>query len=59
MTMNDTSKVALMEPKTYKALEVKEELCEEQDTDHYFVYDMAKSRRGWYSNGSCKELPFS
>jgi hypothetical protein len=28
MTMNVNSKVALVEPKTYKAPEVKEELCE-------------------------------
>ena len=59
MTMNDTSKVALVGPKAHEVLEVKEEPYEEEDTDHCFVYDMAKSRGGWYSDGSCIELPFS
>jgi hypothetical protein len=36
-----------------------QEPYEEEDTDYCFVYDMAKSRGGWYSDGSCIELPFS
>jgi hypothetical protein len=59
MTMNDSSKIALMNPKAYKAPLVKEELYVEEDVNHCFVYDMAKSRRGRYSDGSCIELPFS
>jgi hypothetical protein len=59
MTMNDTSKAALVEPKTYEAMEVKEEPCDEEDTNHCFVYDMARSHGMWYSDGSCVELPFS
>jgi hypothetical protein len=59
MTMNDTNKIALVESKTYEAPEVKEEPCEEEDTDHCFVYDMTRSHGGWYSDGSCIELPFS
>jgi hypothetical protein len=59
MTMNDTSKVALMEPKPYEAPVIKEEPREEEDVDHCFVYDTTKSRGGWYLDGSCIELPFS
>jgi hypothetical protein len=55
--MSDTSKIVLVGPKTYEAPVVKEEPLEEGDEDHYFVYDMAKSRRGWYLDGSCIELP--
>jgi hypothetical protein len=58
MTMNDNSKVALVNPKTCEAPSVKEELHKE-DTNHCFVYDMAKSCWGRYSDGSCIELPFS
>jgi hypothetical protein len=58
MTMNDTSKVALIELTTYEASVIKEEPREE-DMDHCFVYDMAKSRGEWYLDGSCIELPFS
>jgi hypothetical protein len=57
--MNDNSKVALVEPKTYEAPEVKEEPCEEEDMDRCFVYDMARIHGGWYSDGSCIELTFS
>jgi hypothetical protein len=59
MTINDASNIALVELKTYEAPEVKEEPYDEEDTDHCFVYDMARSRGGWYSDGSCIELPFS
>jgi hypothetical protein len=59
MTMNDTSKIVSAEPKTYEAPVVKEESYDEENPDHCFVYDMAKSREGWYSDGSCIELPFS
>jgi hypothetical protein len=57
--MNDNSKVALVNLKTCEAPSVKEELHEEEDTNHCFVYDMAKSCGGRYSDGSCIELPFS
>jgi hypothetical protein len=56
---DDTSKVALVEPKEYEASVVKEELYEEEEMDPCFVYNMAKSCGGWYSYGSCIELPFS
>jgi hypothetical protein len=59
MTMNDTRKIALMNPKSCEAPLVKEELYAEEDANHCFVYDMAKSRGGCYSDGSCIELPFS
>jgi hypothetical protein len=59
MMMNNNSKVTLVEPKANKALVVKEELHCEGGADHCFVYDMAKTRGGWYSDGSCIELPFS
>jgi hypothetical protein len=58
-SMDDNSKITLVDPRTYKAPLVKEKLPEEEDTDHCFVYDMAKSRGGRYSDGSCVELPFS
>jgi hypothetical protein len=38
---------------------VKEELHEEGDADHCFVYDLAKDHGERYSDGSCLELPFS
>jgi hypothetical protein len=59
MTMNDKSKINLMDPRTCETPSVKEELPEEEDTDHCFVYGMANSRGGRYSDGSCIELPFS
>jgi hypothetical protein len=59
MTMNDSSNIALVNPKACEAPLVKEELHAEGDTDHCFVYDMAKSLGGRYSDGSCIELPFS
>jgi hypothetical protein len=57
--MNDTRKIVSAEPKTYEAPVVKEESYDEENPDHCFVYDMAKSHEGWYSDGSCIELPFS
>jgi hypothetical protein len=59
MTMNDNSKIALANPGACDALVVKGELHEEEDANHCFVYDLARHRRGRYSNGSCLELPFS
>jgi hypothetical protein len=59
MTMNDNSKITLVEPTTCEASVVKEELHEEEDTNHCFVYNMAKSRGGRYLDGSCIELRFS
>jgi hypothetical protein len=59
MTMNNNCKITLVDPRTCEALVVKEELYEEKDTDHCFVCDMAKSRGGRYSDGSCIELSFS
>jgi hypothetical protein len=46
MTMNDTSKIVPLEPEACKISGMKEESYEEKDTDHCFVYDMAKSRGG-------------
>jgi hypothetical protein len=46
MTMNDNSKITLVESSTCEAPVVKEEPHEEEDTNHCFVYDMAKSRGG-------------
>jgi hypothetical protein len=58
--MNDTSKVTLVEPRVYEASVVKEKPFEEEEIDHCFVCDMSKSHGGgWYSDGSCIELPFS
>jgi hypothetical protein len=59
MTMNDSSKIALVNPTACEAPLVKEELHPEKDANHCFVYDMAKNRGGRYSDGSCIELPFS
>jgi hypothetical protein len=59
MTMNDNSKIALVDRRTYEAPAVKEALHEEEDIDHCFVYDLAKHHGGRYSDGSCVELPFS
>jgi hypothetical protein len=59
MTMNDNGKVTLVEPRATEGPVVKEEPHCEGETDHCFVYDMAKTRGGWYSDGSCLELPFS
>jgi hypothetical protein len=53
------SKIALVNPKACEAPLVKEELHAEEDANHYFVYDMTKSRGGRYSDGSCIELPLS
>jgi hypothetical protein len=44
--MNDNSKITLVESSTCEAPVVKEEPHEEEDTNHCFVYDMAKSRGG-------------
>jgi hypothetical protein len=44
MTMNDTSKVALVEPKVCEASVVRQEPYEEGEMDHCFVYDIAKNR---------------
>jgi hypothetical protein len=59
MTMHDSSRISFVNPKACEAPLVKEELLAEEDVNHCFVYDMAKSRRGQYSDGSCIELPFS
>jgi hypothetical protein len=59
MTMNDSSKISLVNPKACEAPLVKEELHAEEDADHCFVYDMAKNHGGRYSDGSCIEQPFS
>jgi hypothetical protein len=59
MIMNDSSKIALVNPKACEAPLVKEELHSEEDVNHYFVYDMANSLEGRYSDGSCIELPFA
>jgi hypothetical protein len=59
MIMHDSSKIALVNPKACEAPLVKEELHAEEDVNHCFVYDMAKSRGGRYLDGSCIELPFS
>jgi hypothetical protein len=59
MTMNDSSKIVIVNLKACEAPLVKEELHDEEDVNHGFVYDMAKSREGRYSDGSCIELPFS
>jgi hypothetical protein len=59
MTMNDNSKITLVNPKACEAPLVKKELHVEEDANHCFVYDMAKNRGGQYSDGSCIELPFS
>jgi hypothetical protein len=57
--MNDSSKIALVNLKACETPLVKKELHTEEDTKYYFVYDMAKSLGGRYSDGSCIELPFS
>jgi hypothetical protein len=59
MTMNDSSKISLVDLKACEASLVTEELHAEEDANHCFVYDLAKSRGGWYLDGSCIELPFS
>jgi hypothetical protein len=59
MTMNDGSKIILVNPEVCETPLVKEELQTKEDLNHCFVYDMAKSHGGRYSNGSCIELPFS
>jgi hypothetical protein len=57
--MNGNIKITLVGPTTCEAPIVKEESHKEEDTYHCFVYDMAKSRGGRYSDGSCIEQPFS
>jgi hypothetical protein len=57
--MNNNSKVPLVELEAREAPEVKEESYKEENTDNFFMYDMAKNHGGWYSNGSCIGLPFS
>jgi hypothetical protein len=59
MTANDNNNVVLVNPKICEAPLVKEELHEEEDSSHCFVYDLAKHCRGRCSDGSCLELPFS
>jgi hypothetical protein len=59
MTMNNSSKITLVNPKACEAQLVNEELHAEKDMNHCFVYDMAKCRGGRYSDDSCIELPFS
>jgi hypothetical protein len=58
MTMHDNSKITLMEMRTTEAPFMKEELYDEGEADHCFVYDMVKTHGGWYSEGSCVHLPF-
>jgi hypothetical protein len=53
MTMNDNSKIVLVNPRACEAPLVKEELHAEEDVNHCLVYDMARSRGGQYSDGSC------
>jgi hypothetical protein len=56
---NDSSKIAVVDLKAHEAPLVKEELPAEEDANHCFVYDLSKSRRGRYLDGSYIELPFS
>jgi hypothetical protein len=59
MTMNDSSKIAVLDSTAREAPLVKEELPDEEDVNHCFVYDLSRSRGGPYVDGSCIELPFS
>jgi hypothetical protein len=59
MTMNDNSKIALLNREAHEAPFVKEDLLAEDDANHCFIYDLAKNRGGRYLDGSCIELPFS
>jgi hypothetical protein len=59
MMMNDSCKIALVNPKACKTPLVKQELSAEIDASHCFVYDLAKNQGGRYLDGSCIELPFS
>jgi hypothetical protein len=59
MTTNDNRKITLVGSRMCETPVVKEELHEEGDADHCFVYDLAKHRGERYSDGSCLELPFS
>jgi hypothetical protein len=47
MTMNNDSKIALVEPRAIEAPLVKEEPYLEGEEDHYFIFDLAKARGGW------------
>jgi hypothetical protein len=58
MMMNDSCKIALVNPKACKTPLVKE-LSAVIDVSHCFVYDLAKNQGGRYLDGSCIELPFS
>jgi hypothetical protein len=57
MTMNDSSKIVVLDSKAREAPLVKEELPNEEDVNHCFVYDLSKSRGRRYVDGSCIELP--
>jgi predicted AAA+ superfamily ATPase len=46
MTMNDSSKIILVNLEVCETPLVKEELQIEEDLNHCFMYDMAKSRGG-------------
>jgi hypothetical protein len=59
MTMNDSCKIALVNPKACETPLVKEMLSAERDGSHCFIYDLAKNQGGRYLDDSCIELPFS
>jgi hypothetical protein len=59
MTMNDSTKIVVLDSIAREAPLVKEELPDEEEVNHCFVYDLSRSRGGRYVDGSCIELPFS
>jgi hypothetical protein len=59
MTVNDNSKIVVVDSKAREAPLVKEELPDGEDVNYCFVYDLSRSRGGRYLDGSCIELPFS
>jgi hypothetical protein len=59
MTENDNSKVAVVDSEACEAPLMKEELPDEEDVNHCFVYDLSRDWGGRYLDGSCIELPFS
>jgi hypothetical protein len=59
MTVNDNSKIVVVDSKARDAPLVKEELLDEEDVNHCFVYDLSRNRGGRYLDGNCIESPFS
>jgi hypothetical protein len=57
--MNDSTKIVVLDSIAREASLVKEELPDEEEVNHCFVYDLSRSRGGRYVDGSCIELPFS